>query len=50
MDLTSLLGSIVADLSSTTTGVPAVAAALMPVLFIFIGVKLVPKLIKRWAK
>jgi hypothetical protein len=50
MDLGSITGTLVSDLTNTTTGVPALIIDLVPLLGLFIAVKLFPRLVKRFAR
>lgn len=50
VDLTALVAPTMASLTNPTTGVLAAAIACMALLPVFIGIRLVPRLIKRFAR
>lgn len=50
MDLSTLGAGIATSLTSATTGVPALVTDLLPVLGLFIGVRLIPKLVRKFAR
>jgi hypothetical protein len=50
MDLSTLADSTVTSLTSATTGVPALVIDLLPLLALFVGVRLAPRLIKKFAR
>jgi hypothetical protein len=50
MDLSAITGTLITDLTSTTTGVPALIVDLVPLLGLFIAVKLFPRLVRKFAR
>ncbi len=50
MDLSAITGTLVADLTNTATGVPALIIDLVPLLGLFIAVRLFPRLVRRFAR
>jgi hypothetical protein len=50
MDLSAITGTLVSDLTNTATGVPALVVDLVPLLGLFIAIKLFPRLVRKFAR
>lgn len=50
INLADLAEPVAAGLTSTTMGIPAVVIALLPVLAMFVGIRLLPRLIAKFAR